>query len=309
MSTSGSIDFTATRDEIIEGAFSLCGAKDPTEALSAEYLTIGTRALNLYIKALMTKAPQLWRQTEGVLFLNEDQQSYSLGTGGDHSAKLDDLFSTTLSAAASSAATSITLTSVSGLAVSDKIGIAQDDGTRHWTTVATIVGSTVTLASGLTDDAASGLTVYGYTTLLERPVRLYNLRRRQGTTEIPVDLVSRSEYFEQPTKAAEGKIVLAYYSPQLSAGKLYVWPTADTAADQLRFTYERTFEDMDSALNNFDMPIEAVEMIKYGLAVRIGPEIGAPMEIMRTLKAESEQRESEAMAFDQEDASVFFTPR
>lgn len=67
---------------------------------------------------------------------------------------------TTLASNASSGATTITVSSGTGTVNGDIIGIDQDDGSTHWTTIASGGGTTsLTLTAGLTNDASSGLAV------------------------------------------------------------------------------------------------------------------------------------------------------
>jgi hypothetical protein len=67
---------------------------------------------------------------------------------------------TTLSVGASISATSITVTSATGMANGDVIGVLMDTGQTHWTTISGApAGSVVTLAVGLTAAAAAGKTV------------------------------------------------------------------------------------------------------------------------------------------------------
>lgn len=57
--------------------------------------------------------------------------------------------------------TSMAVTSGTGTAPGDIIGVAQDDGTIQWTTIASGDGTTtLVLAAGLTDAAADGNKVY-----------------------------------------------------------------------------------------------------------------------------------------------------
>lgn len=67
---------------------------------------------------------------------------------------------TILASSAASGATSITVASGTGTTNGDIIGIDQDDGSTHWTTIASGGGTTsLTLTAGLTNDASSGLAV------------------------------------------------------------------------------------------------------------------------------------------------------
>lgn len=311
MATSSSIDWTLDRQTLVNGALRLAQGVDWAIEPSAVVGAVANEALNGYLKHLMSRGPHLWRQTEGVLFLTEDEQYYDLGTasGGDHATKLSDFVSTTLSAAAVLGAGTITVASITSLASGDFIGIELADGTRQWTTInGAPAGSTVTLTDVLTGAADSAATVYSYTTKVERPVRITGLRRRVSGNDTPVELVSRQEYFEQANKAAAGKVNIAFYDRQVSLGRLYVWPTADNVEDTLRFTYERTFEDMDVNGDNFDVPGEWLETIRFGLGYRLAIELGRPLERIMFLKGEAEQRERELLGFDQEDASVYVQP-
>ncbi len=68
---------------------------------------------------------------------------------------------TTLNGALLTGAMTAVLTSVSGLAENDPVGIVLDNGTVHWTFIdAAIVGSTITLNTPLLAPAASGNIVY-----------------------------------------------------------------------------------------------------------------------------------------------------
>lgn len=309
MATSGSVDFTVNRTELVESSLRLAGLLEPGVSASPKQNTQAVQTLQIYLKHLISRGPHLWRQEEGVLFLDEDAQSYSLGPTGGEATKLSDLVSTTVDGAHTASDTTILLDSITGMASGDRIGIELADGTRQWTTInGAPAALTVTLTTGLTGAVDDGATVYTYTSKIERPVRITSIRRLHDGIEVPVATVSREEYFQLPNKGSAGKVVQAYYQPTLTNGKLYVWPTADNVADQIRFTYERAFEDMDAVANNLDLPVEWVETVKYGLAYRLAQEMSGSYERISMLKAEAESREAQLLAFDQEYASVYLAP-
>ena len=68
--------------------------------------------------------------------------------------------STTLNGAVSAGALTATVTTATGLAEDDPIGITLDSGIVHWTFIDEISGSDITLGDGLPGAAASGNTVY-----------------------------------------------------------------------------------------------------------------------------------------------------
>lgn len=308
MATSGTTSYSQTRIDLVKGALRLAGVLDGGKEADADSAATANDVLNLYIKGFQSKAPQLWRETQAVLFLVPGTQSYQLGAGGDRACRATDFVETTLSADEAAAQTVLSVTSVSGIAVSDQIGIELADGTRQWTTVSAVGASTVTVAVALTGAASSGATVYCYTTLLERPLRITDMQRRVQGYDTDVELASRQAYFQQPTKTQRGQILQAYYAPQLTRGTLYVWPTAATVKETLRFTMERSLEDMTANANDFDLPQEWLETFKFGLAYRLGLEFSTPAAKLQMLKGEAEQREAELLAFDQEIGSIFFAP-
>lgn len=304
MPTSGTTSYTRTKTELISGALRLAGVLDIAEAPDGDLYTSASDALNLYIKAFMAKAPQLWRLTQGVVFLEPGTPSYRLGT--DHACLESDFVETTLSADEASGQTVLSVTSVTGLAASDVVGIELDDGTRHWTTIASVGASTITVDDALTDDASDGATVYAYTDTLPRPLRITDMQRRVDDTDVAVDLKARRDYFDTPTKLQEGEVVMAHYSPQLTNGLLYVWPTGSSVNERLHFTFERALEDITAVDDNFDLPQEWLETFMYGLAVRMALQFRSPQ--YEILKAEYREMEAELLAFDQDVGSVSFAP-
>jgi hypothetical protein len=68
--------------------------------------------------------------------------------------------STTLNGAVAQYATACTLTSVTGLAENDPIGVVLDDATIHWTFIYALAGAVVTMGSHIPGAASSGNTVY-----------------------------------------------------------------------------------------------------------------------------------------------------
>lgn len=304
MSTSGTTSYTQTKVELINGALRLAGVLDVSEEADAGVYASASASLNLYIKAFMVKAPHLWRETRAVLFLDPGTSKYRLGT--DHACLESDFVETTLSADEASGQTVLSVTSVTGLAADGVIGIELEDGTRHWTTVASVGASTVTVNDALTGDAEEGATIYFYTTVLARPLRVDDMQRRINDTDNVVTMRARRDYFERPTKTQQGEVIEAYYSPQLGDGLLYVWPTGSSVNERLHFDCERTLEDMTSNPDNFDLPVEWLETFTYGLATRLALQYSSPK--YQALKDAYKEMESEALAFDQDPGSLYFAP-
>ena len=308
MATSGSVDFNRTRDQIIEGAMRLVEAIASGETPAADETADAADALNQMVKAWQAQGIHLWTMTEGTLFLTKGTAKYTLGPSGDHATT--SYAETTLSAAASNTDTTLTVTSITGMTASDNIGIVKDDGTFHWTTISgSPSGSTVTLATAIDGAAASGNTLYTYTSKIDRPLKIIDARREDSNQqEIPFsDILTRDEYFDLPDKTTTGLSHQGYYDPQLTNGVLYLWPAPSSIDDIINFTFTRPLEDFDAATDNPDFPQEWISALKFNLAVEIAPEYGVTIEKQLNLKGMAKDKLDQVLGFDTE-VSVYFAP-
>jgi hypothetical protein len=144
-----------------------------------------------------------------------------------------------------------------------------------------------------------------YTTA--RPLRISSARISVSSVETPLMEMSRQEYFDLPIKTTTGRPSAYYYDPQLSLGKIYLWPTVATGVTAtLKFSYQRTVEDFDAAANEPDFPQEWFECLAYNLAARLAPKFGAT--IGPEVAAIAIESLDDLMGWDREPASVFFQP-
>jgi len=86
MATSGSVDFTLNRNDLIDEAFSLLGIGAEGESLSGDMISRASRALNILVKNWQIDI-DLWIETRGTLTAVTDQQSYTMGSGGNFTAR------------------------------------------------------------------------------------------------------------------------------------------------------------------------------------------------------------------------------
>ena len=305
MATSNSVNFTLTRNDIVTEALELCQVLAGGETPDGEDLVTCSRSLNMLAKAWMADGLHLFQKLEVTLFHTVGATSYTLGTDRASADHLE----TTLSAAEAAAQTVLSITSTAGMTAGDAIGIELDDSTRQWTTIVTVDSATqVTVTAALTSAAASGNTVYTYTTLMDTPTRVISARRRsKDGNEVPVSVLSREDYMQLANKTNKGKIVQVFYD-RSGSGKLSVWPTADVVSDMLNLTVERPIDDFDAATDNPDFPVEWFEALSYGLAARVATKYGVNIQERTFLKMEAERYKADILAWDNEDTSVFFQP-
>lgn len=279
MATSGSVSFTMTAIQVINKAFSKIGVKVAEQALTADEFQDGVDSLNLMIKSWGAQGLHLWSKDEGILFLDAGKTDYLLGPGGDEACQLDDFVGTVTTAAGVSTDVIIPVSTTAGMTSGDKVGVELDDNTRHWTTIVTVDGpGQITITAGLPSGAKSGSSVFTFTNLVQRPNRILSYRRKtfNQDNEIPVVSYSRDQYFNQVNKQSRGTVVNCYYSPALDNGRLYVWQTASSVNDFVRFTFERPLEDILTGDDNLDFPNEWLEAIIYNLASRLVDDYDTP---------------------------------
>jgi hypothetical protein len=311
MATSSSYDYSQTRDQIIADTLQLLGVIGAGETATANDVTFCSSMLNKMIKAWQAQGIHLWKETEGVVILQEDQSTYTLAAGSADVAG-DDPYETTLTAAASSSATTLTVSSTDYMAAADAINVELDDGTTHHTTIVSVDSTTaITITSGLASAAASGNRVTTWTTNLNRPLNIINCRYyyRSGL-ERKMKKLSRGEWAALPTKeTSEGPSTCFYYSPRLSNGLLYVWPRPNTVEDTLHITYIKTFEDFDAAGNDPDFPQEWLECITYNLATRVAPAYGISLsKVNPDIAMIAQTSLIEASSWDSEEGSIRICP-
>jgi len=193
----------------------------------------------------------------------------------------------------------------------DFIGIRLDDGTRQWTNIIDILSSTqVKNVTGLTGASAIDRSVFTFTELIPRPLRLLQLRRFTvgNDDEIQANQWSRQEYFAQPDKNSQGQINNWYYSPQLTTGRLYVWQTASDVDQVAKFTFERPIVVTEFSTEAPDFPSEWFDTIKVNLASRIALQYRVPPDRRIELKQDAAILLDKSLGYDTEPDSLNIQP-
>lgn len=311
MPTSNSVDFNLNAEDIISEAFKKLGIRAAETPLQAFEIQDGLRDLNLMLKSFQSQGLHLWTEEEGVLFLDVGKENYLLGPSGDEATTLGDFVGTSTTNAEVTNATVIEVKSTTGMTELDKIGIELDNKTRHWTTIVSVDSSVqITITTGITSAAKLGSTVFTFTNLINRPLRISSSRRKTFgiDNEITVNSWSRNEYFNQVNKASQGTVVNAYYSPLLTNGRYYVWQTASNVNDYVRFSFERPIQDIDLSTEDLDIPVEWLETVIYNLAARLGDTYDAPPQKLQVVLTKAAGFLEQLTGWDEEVESINIQP-
>lgn len=286
---------------IIKKALRLVRVLDRNQPLQDDDRNDALEAFNQMILHIQTNYNNLWTMKQAVVLMEKGKQFYKCGPAGDRVVSRDDLRTQTLSGFTVTGSTSILLSGALNVVSGNSVGIQLTDNSFFWTTAsASSTGTTITLSSALTADANASARVYAYTDIIDRPLRILNAQSAWSITdsEIPLETFSRKEYFDQPDKATQGQTSNYYYSPQLTAGELYVWPTAQSSLNVLRMTYVEPIETMITNIDAPQFPDEWQECLAYMLATRIMDEYGVEQDRQMMLKAKADEMLNNNLAFD-----------
>jgi len=129
-----------------------------------------------------------------------------------------------------------------------------------------------------------------------------------GAVNVPINVYTHYDYNLLPQNAASGEPVNLYYQPFSTYGTLKLWPTPVDATTTITLVYQRPFEDMNAAVDDFDFPAYWTEALIYGLAWRLSPEYGIPLQDRQLIMKEAEYFHDKAMSFGTEEGSLFLQP-
>lgn len=286
---------------IIKKALRLVRVLDRNQPLQDDDRNDALEAFNQMILHIQTNYNNLWTMKQAFVLMEQGKQFYKCGPAGDRVVDRDDLRTQTLSGYTATGSTSILLSGALNVDSGNSVGIQLTDNSFFWTTASvSSAGTTITLSSALTADANASARVYVYTDIIDRPLRILNAQSAWSITdsEIPLETFSRKEYFDQPDKTTQGQTSNYYYSPQLTAGELYVWPTAQSSLNLLRMTYVEPIETMITNIDAPQFPDEWQECLAYMLATRIMDEYGVEQDRQMMLKAKADEMLNDNLAFD-----------
>jgi hypothetical protein len=306
MTTSPS--FTYNRDQIIRRALRQVGAIQSGETPGAQENQDAIDALNAMVSAWQASGLHLWKETEGVLYLQPNQIKYGLGgTTTDQSAITSTIHTSATTAAVASGAV-IPVASASGITVGDNFGVMLATNVLFWSTVTNVSGLNVTLASSVPSAVNSGAQTYDYTTKIIRPLRIVDARRNYipSSIETPLVLMSRLDFRELPNKLNTGVVTQLFYDPQLSTGYVWVWPAPLDSLSKINFTWMEPIFNFNTAADQPDFPVEWYNALVWGLAEEIMLEYDVSPQRAAMIAAKAAKTLDLASGFDREPESLLF---
>jgi hypothetical protein len=180
-------------------------------------------------------------------------------------------------------------------ALNSLISLFSTDGMPLWKRMETTVA--------LVDGTAS------YT--LTSSLKLTQVVLRSITSSVQYELTRKSLYDFNALPDTDGMPVHYTYSPGISDGTLRLWPTPDSSSAteyEVIAVYQKEFDGFFTATDTPDFPPYWTDALIYGLAVRLAPEFGLPLNDRNLLIKEAEMYKKMAADYGDEDESIYFQP-
>lgn len=279
MSTSGIYSFAVSRDDVIRQAMLNIKRLDPDESPTAQETTDCARVLNMMCKQWMGKkdfAPGLktWTRKRGTMFLSGTTGRYTIGPTATGWAV--DPSITTSTAAAAGGASAIVVASATGFAGTYAVGVELSNNTMFWTTVSSVVGTTINLSTPLPSDMSSGALVASYAAAAQNPVDLESaFLRDTDMSDTPLTIMQQLTYDALPNKADPTNIgdpTAIYWERGLTTSQVYTdVGAAQDVAKYIIITYLEPTQDFVSSTDNPYYPQEWYLALCWGLSEQICP--------------------------------------
>lgn len=149
----------------------------------------------------------------------------------------------------------------------------------------------------------------GQTLNTPMPLKVVQAYRNQSNSvNIPMNVYTNYNYNLLPLSTSSGTPVNLYYQPKETFGEINVWPIPSDTTTTITIVYQRPYEDMNSATDDVDFPSYWTEALIYGLAWRLSPEYGIPLQDRNLLMKEAEFFHEKAMSFGSEEGSLYLQP-
>ncbi len=134
------------------------------------------------------------------------------------------------------------------------------------------------------------------------------IRRDVGgtDTDLQITRIDRNEYLGIPTKTTKGR-PSQFYVERTITPTVYLWPTPENSTDKL-ISYRWTrIEDIDAAINDFDLPSRFLPCMVLGLASSLALKRNAQK--LPILQPLYETALLNALRYDEDRSSVHLVPR
>jgi hypothetical protein len=325
MATSGSWDYSRSALQIISAAFEDLGVLIPGGTVASADSALALVRLNHLVKQWQGDADgfpglHLVHRQRVTLFLAKGQQTYLIGPASTNARATTLYGRTTIDAAEAAGQTVISVTATSDTTTtpgttstataSDFIGIEQDDGTIHWSTVSSIsAGDTITIGDALASAAAVGNYVWWFTSRAQRfPAIESAVLRDENYTDTPLTVYTDVREYEEGVsdKYADGDPTCILVEPLRITTRVTLDAQPTDVTKTIVLTVQYPAEDYDDTANDIAFPQEYLAALEWELAFRLAPAYGSVW--TPVMEANRQNALSTARRLNPENSVLYFQP-
>lgn len=308
MPLSGTTTFTMTRNDCIKASLRVLRELGAGGVPTIEDYENCNQALNIVLKAWQMRGIPLWKLMEVSFPLIPDMATYQLGLAGGSIVNEGIMIVDPGSGGTDGTWTESVLDTGSG--VDGEVEYVIDGGLITSVTV-TAEGSGYSAPWAQFTNAAGSFEVTFAQLGLpgDRPLKFRDAWiRDDATSQDTLQLqVARQDYNQFGYKAQTGVPNQYWYDPQLGTGIVTVYPVPTALGRTFYGIVQMPIQDMVTATDNFDLPQEWLQAIKWGLADELSLEYGCPADVRGEVAAKAAKFVDDCFGYSLEESSVYFT--
>jgi hypothetical protein len=323
VATSLSWDYSRTAAQIIQAAYEDLGVVEPGGTVPSAHETMALARLNFMAKQMQGNsdlAPgfKVWTRQRVHLFLAKGQQTYLIGPASTDARATTRYGRTTIDAAEAIGQTVISVTATSDTTTepgttitataSDIIGIEQDDGTIHWSTVSSIsAGDTITIADATTVAASVGNYVWYFTSRAQRiPLIETAYVRDENRNDRELEVYTDASEYDLGVvdKYADGTPTAILVEPLRITTRVTLNSQPTDVTEQVVLTGLYPAEDYDATSNDIAFPQEYFDFLHWQLAFRLS----GPYRWTKEMEMNRQETMAWAKSLNPEKSTAYFQP-
>ena len=323
MATSGSWDFSQNAAGIITGVAENIQLLGEGETLTAEATATILRIINQTAKQWQGTADQMpgikvWTRQRVTLALAKGQQSYLIGPASTDARSSTQMGRTTISANEAIGQTVISITSNTDttsypgttltMTNADFVGIEQNDGTIHWSTISGTPSSTMTIALAITVAANAGNYVYWFTARAQRfPDIEAAVLRDENSVDMPLNIYTDVQQYESLTdKTADGDPTDILIEPLRLNTRVTCNLQPNDVTKRIVLTVIYPAEDYDATTDDIAFPQEFYAALEWECSFRAAPKFGKPW--TKEMQMNYDKHVGMAIGLNPQKTSMYFQP-
>lgn len=273
--------FTVNQREVITMAMKVIGKLGQNEPVNTSDYADLSMLLNMIVKQYQGNSDfstglKTWTRKTGYLFLDNTTGTYQAGPTGSHWTTNPNI--TTTSATSNAADTTITVESVTGMSATDNIAVQDSTGNLFWTTIVSILGTTITLTDALTSAVALNAAVFSYALADQgsTPIVTESVFLRDDTdTDTPVWFMTLQTYStisnkDDPQNIADPNMVYVERNLDYTTYFTNVGAALDTSK-YLVVKYMKEVDDLLEQTDNLEYTKEWYLALVWALAKQAAP--------------------------------------